>query len=139
MKRWCCFLACRPFRKSAFQAGACMCCSKGMYVGNNSRRHAFNIGIRRTHHASSQSPGMCYRLTTCPIKGEKHVGQNSTTTNFILSTDGGLGFHCQSTGCVEWQVAEVIKKLAEEKGPYPNQIYVAQTDGAYKVEIVSHR
>ena len=23
--------------------------------------------------------GTCYRLTSCPIKGEKHVGQNSTT------------------------------------------------------------
>jgi len=70
--------------------------------------------------------GKCYRLTTCPIKGEKHVGQNSTTTNFILSHDGGLGFHCQSTGCVDWSVAEVIKKLSEKKGPYPNPIYVAE-------------
>ncbi len=69
--------------------------------------------------------GTCYRLTTCPIKGEKHVGQNSTTTNFILSTDGGLGFHCQSTGCVDWQVSQVIEKLAEDKEPYPKPIYVA--------------
>ena len=62
-------------------------------------------------------------MTTCPIKGSPHVGQNSTSTNFILSTDGGLGFHCQSTGCVEYSVAEVIKKLAEDHGPYPKPIY----------------
>jgi hypothetical protein len=90
-------------------------------------------------NVTNNSVGKCYRLISCPIKGEKHVGQNSTTTNFILSADGGLGFHCQSTGCVAWSVADVIKKLAEEKGPYPTPIYVAKTDGAYKVEIVSHR
>ncbi len=67
--------------------------------------------------------GHCVRLTTCPIKGEKHVGQNSTTTNFILSVDGGLGFHCQSTGCVDWSVAQVIEHLAKEKGAYPGKIY----------------
>jgi hypothetical protein len=68
--------------------------------------------------------GKCYRLTTCPIKGEKHVGQNSTTTNFILSADGGLGFHCQSTGCADYQVSQVIEQLAQEKEPYPHPIYV---------------
>jgi hypothetical protein len=67
--------------------------------------------------------GTCYRLTTCPIKGEPHVGQNSTTTNFILSADGGLGFHCQSTGCVDYDVAQVIAKLTQSK-PYPNAIWV---------------
>jgi hypothetical protein len=62
--------------------------------------------------------GHCIRLTTCPIKGEPHVGQNSTTTNFIYPCkDGGLAFRCQSTGCVEYGVADVIKKLAESKGP----------------------
>jgi len=66
--------------------------------------------------------GTCYRITTCPIKGESHVGQNSTTTNFILSNDGGLAFHCQSTGCVEWSVAQVIEHLAERK-TYPKPIY----------------
>ncbi len=70
--------------------------------------------------------GTCYRLSTCPIKGEPHVGQNSTTTNFILSTDGGLGFHCQSTGCVEYQVAQVIEHLAKSKEPYPGQIYLEE-------------
>jgi len=83
--------------------------------------------------------GKCFRLTTCPIKGEKHVGQNSTTTNFILSNDGGLGFHCQSTGCVDYQVSQVIEKLALDHQPYPKPIYVEKADGAYKVEIVSHR
>jgi hypothetical protein len=38
--------------------------------------------------------------------------------------DGGLAFHCQSTGCVEYGVGEAIKKLAEsEKGTYPQPIY----------------
>lgn len=76
-------------------------------------------------NVANNSVGKCYRLVSCPIKGEKHVGQNSTTTNFILSSDGGLGFHCQSTGCVAWSVAEVIKKLAEDHEPYPRPIYVA--------------
>jgi AAA domain len=68
--------------------------------------------------------GKCFRLRTCPIKGEPHVGQNSTTTNFVLSTDGGLGFHCQSTGCTEYSVSDVIDMLAKsEAGPYPGKIY----------------
>jgi hypothetical protein len=69
--------------------------------------------------------GHCIRVTTCPIKGEAHVGHNSTTCNFIYPTkDGGLAFHCQSTGCVEYGVGEAIKKLAEgEKGTYPKPIY----------------
>lgn len=71
--------------------------------------------------------GTCYRLKTCPIKGEPHVGQNTTTTNFILSADGGLGFHCQSTGCIEYSVTQVIQKLAEDKGAYPHKIYVEQS------------
>lgn len=74
--------------------------------------------------------GRCYRLTTCPIKGEPHVGQNATTTNFILSKDGGLGFHCQSTGCVDWSVAEVIKHLEIDNGPYPKPIYEVKTKPA---------
>jgi len=91
-------------------------------------------------NVTTNSVGKCYRLTSCPIKGEKHVGQNSTTTNFILSTDGGLGFHCQSTGCVSWSVAEVIKKLAEDKEPYPGKIYVEEKKQprAYSVRILSH-
>src|SRR5258708_12479994 len=69
--------------------------------------------------------GHCIRLTSCPIKGEKHVGQNSTTTNFIFPTKhDALLFHCQSTRSVEYSVADVIKKLAEERGPYPKPIYV---------------
>jgi putative DNA primase/helicase len=68
--------------------------------------------------------GHCVRLTSCPIKGGPHVGQNSTTTNFIYPTsDGGLAFHCQSTGCVEYGASEAIKKLAEAKGVYPGGIY----------------
>lgn len=73
--------------------------------------------------------GKCYRLSTCPIKGERHVGQNGTTTNFILSADGGLGFHCQSTGCVDYSVAQVIAKLEAER-PYPYHIYVKDESGS---------
>jgi putative DNA primase/helicase len=86
--------------------------------------------------------GVCYRLATCPIKGEPHVGQNSTTTNFILSADGGLGFHCQSTGCCEYSVADAIKKLAEHKGPYPGKIYVETSSAAVqqqRADNTSHR
>jgi hypothetical protein len=92
-------------------------------------------------NVANNTIGKCYRLATCPIKGEPHVGQNSTTTNFILSSDGGLAFHCQSTGCVEWSVAQVIEHLAQEKGPYPGKIYdeMQPTDNAYKVTITSRR
>jgi hypothetical protein len=96
----------------------------------------YGLGV---DNVAKNSLGTCYRLTTCPIKGEPHVGQNSTTTNFILSTDGGLGFHCQSTGCVEYDVASVIRKLAEDKGPYPQKIYEEKGEVGYKVEILSHR
>ena len=83
--------------------------------------------------------GHCIRLTSCPIKGDKHVGQNGTSTNFIFPTkDGGLAFHCQSTGCVEKTVHDVIKQLAEDHGLYPKPIYEEKPDGAYRVEIVSH-
>lgn len=82
-------------------------------------------GLQIDNVADKSDIGKCYRVTTCPIKGEAHVGHNSTTTNFILSVDGGLGFHCQSTGCVEYSVSDVIKKLAEDKGPYPHAIYDA--------------
>lgn len=75
--------------------------------------------------------GHCIRLTTCPIKGAPHVGHNSTTCNFIYpTTDGGLGFHCQSTGCVEYGVADVVKKLAADKGAYPKPIYEQQSTNA---------
>jgi hypothetical protein len=67
--------------------------------------------------------GKCYRITTCPIKGETHVGQNATSTNFILSKDGGLAFHCHSTGCVEYSVSQVIEHLTKEHGKYPKPIY----------------
>jgi hypothetical protein len=67
--------------------------------------------------------GKCYRVTKCPIKGEPHVGQNSTTTNFGMTVDGGLMFHCQSTGCVENSFVDVLKKLEAEKGKYPSKVY----------------
>ena len=72
--------------------------------------------------------GHCIRLTTCPIKGEPHVGQNSTTTNFIYPCkDGGLAFHCQSTGCIEASVHDVISQLAKDHKPYPKAIYETST------------
>ena len=68
--------------------------------------------------------GHCIRVASCPIKGEPHAGHNSTTCNFIYPTkDGGFAFHCNSTGCAEYGVGDVIKKLAEEKESYPNPIY----------------
>jgi AAA domain len=85
--------------------------------------------------------GHCIRLSSCPIKGEPHVGQNGTTTNFIFPTkDGGLGFHCQSTGCVEYSVAQVIEHLAKDKEPYPGKIYVEEKKQprSYSVRLLSH-
>lgn len=81
-------------------------------------------------NVSRNNIGTCYRIRSCPIKGQPHVGQNSTTTNFILSNDGGLGFHCQSTGCVEYSVTQVIQKLTEEHGVYPGKIYVEKATQA---------
>jgi P4 family phage/plasmid primase-like protien len=72
--------------------------------------------------------GTCYRLTTCPIKGGPHVGQNSTSTNFILTKEGGLGFQCQSTGCADYSAKDVIEKLAADKDVYPNPIYEKPDD-----------
>lgn len=81
----------------------------------------YNIPI---DNETDNTIGHCIRVATCPIKGEPHVGQNATTTNFIYpSKDGGIGFHCQSTGCVEYGFAEVVKTLAENSGPYPSPIY----------------
>jgi putative DNA primase/helicase len=82
----------------------------------------YGLGI---DNETSNELGRCIRLNTCPIKGEPHVGHNSTTCNFIYpAKDGGLAFHCQSTGCVEYSVSDVIKKLADgEKGKYPKHIY----------------
>ncbi len=68
--------------------------------------------------------GHCIRLTTCPLKGEAHAGHNSTTCNFIYPCkDGGLAYHCQSTGCVDYGIKEALEALVKEKGPYPNPIY----------------
>jgi putative DNA primase/helicase len=74
--------------------------------------------------------GHCIRIASCPIKGEPHVSHNSTTCNFIYPTkDGGLAFHCQSTGCVEYGVGEAIRKLADgERGSYPKPIYEKKAD-----------
>jgi putative DNA primase/helicase len=67
--------------------------------------------------------GVCYRLMSCPIKGAPHVGQNSTTTNFILLKGGGLGFQCESTGCVESTCTDALAALTKTKGEYPHPIY----------------
>jgi AAA domain-containing protein len=68
--------------------------------------------------------GHCIRLTTCPLKGEAHAGHNSTTCNFIFPCkDGGLAYHCQSTGCVEYGIKEALEALEKAKGRYPKPIY----------------
>ena len=46
------------------------------------------------------------------------------STNFGLTAlMVGLMFHCQSTGCVEYHFADVLKMLEEKLGKYPNPIY----------------
>jgi len=80
--------------------------------------------------------GHCIRLTTCPLKGEAHAGHNSTTCNFIYPcADGGLAFHCQSTGCCEYGIKEALEALASANGPYPKTIYEtkASSDGSVSV------
>lgn len=68
--------------------------------------------------------GHCIRVSSCPIKGSPHVGQNATTTNFVYPTkDKGIAFHCQSTGCNDKGIADAIRALAENKNPYPRRIY----------------
>jgi hypothetical protein len=84
--------------------------------------------------------GHCVRITTCPFKGSAHVGQNSTSTNFIFPTkDGGLAFHCQSTGCADYGAADAIKKLAKDHEPYPHPIYenTSADKEPYKVTLSS--
>jgi hypothetical protein len=68
--------------------------------------------------------GQCYRVNWCPWKGSPHAGHNDTTCNFIYPTsDGGLGFKCHSTGCCDESIHSIIKRLAEDHGPYPKAIY----------------
>ena len=87
--------------------------------------------------------GHCIRVGSCPLKGEPHVGHNSTTCNFIYPCkDGGLAFHCQSTGCVDSSIGDVIKQLADDHGPYPTKIYEEKQNSAgrvrkYKLEAVT--
>ena len=98
-------------------------------------------GLRIDNEADNDL-GHCIRLTTCPLKGEAHAGHNSTTCNFIYPCkDGGLAYHCQSTGCVEYGIKEVLEALVKDKGPYPKDIYEEKqpTDNGYKIEICSHR
>lgn len=88
----------------------------------------YNIGI---DNQCDNEIGHCIRVNTCPIKGEPHVGHNGTTCNFIYPTkDAGLAFHCQSTGCVDYGITDVIKKLAEVGGIYPNPIYEKANKGS---------
>jgi hypothetical protein len=78
----------------------------------------------RVDNETDNELGHCIRLATCPLKGEAHVGHNSTTCNFIYPCkDGGIAFHCQSTGCCEYGIKEALEALAKEKGTYPKPIY----------------
>jgi len=94
----------------------------------------------RIDNETDNELGHCIRLTTCPLKGEAHAGHNSTTCNFIYpSKDGGLAFHCQSTGCCEYGITEVFEALEKTKGPYPKPIYEEKiVDSAYSVRILTH-
>jgi putative DNA primase/helicase len=68
--------------------------------------------------------GHCVRVASCPIKGEAHATHNDTTCNFIFPTkDGGLAFHCQSSGCDEKSIHDVIAILAARNGVYEKGIY----------------
>jgi putative DNA primase/helicase len=68
--------------------------------------------------------GHCVRVASCPIKGDAHATHNDTTCNFIFpAKDGGLAFHCQSSGCSEKSIHDVIKVLAELNGVYEKGIY----------------
>ncbi len=86
--------------------------------------------------------GHCIRLTSCPIKGEAHAGHNGTTCNFIYPCkDGGLAYHCQSTGCCEYGIKEALDALVKQRGPYPNPIYEdtkKPSVGDYSVQILTH-
>lgn len=84
--------------------------------------------------------GHCIRLTTCALKGEAHAGHNSTTCNFIFPCkDGGLAYHCQSTGCVEYGIKEALEALEKEKGSYPKQIYEKKQPQSVKQSITIQR
>jgi|GEM_PF-2079785 len=71
--------------------------------------------------------GKLYRVAVCPVKNAAHVGQNATTTNFGLTADGGLMFHCQSTGCADYHFADVLKVLEEKHGKYPGKLWKEET------------
>ena len=86
--------------------------------------------------------GHCVRVASCPIKGAAHATHNDTTCNFIFpAKDGGLAFHCQSSGCSEKSIHDVIKVLAEVNGVYPHGIYEEKQEQhtPYKVTITSHK
>ena len=79
--------------------------------------------------------GHCIRLTVCLFHDcTPHANHNATSTNFIYpSKDGGLGFKCQSSGCSQSGIHDVIKQLAEDKGPYPKPIYENFKPGTRKL------
>jgi hypothetical protein len=84
--------------------------------------------------------GHCIRLTSCPLAGKEHTGQNSTSTNFIYPTaDGGLAFHCMSSGCCDYGIKEALAELAKRKGPYPKLIYEESSAHEKKVTLLPHR
>jgi hypothetical protein len=72
--------------------------------------------------------GEWFRVDWCPIKGAAHATHNCTSTNFLVAKDGGLGFHCQSSGCKDFGIHQVIKLLGESRGTYEHTpIFVDKT------------
>jgi putative DNA primase/helicase len=80
-------------------------------------------GLKVDNEAEDKDLGHCYRLTSCPIKGDQHANHNSRTTDLILTKEGGIGFNCNSTGCKEYGFPEVLRELEKERGEYPGPIY----------------
>jgi len=75
--------------------------------------------------------GLCFRTTSCPVKGAAHVNHNGTSTNLIETKDGGLAFNCHSSGCEGWSFRDVHAKLEEELGKYPGKLWADQKEEAY--------
>ena len=69
-------------------------------------------------NTSDDDKGHWVRINSCPIKGAAHDGHNDSTCNFIYpASDGGIGFHCQSTpGCHGKGIKEAIEAQEERTG-----------------------
>jgi hypothetical protein len=79
----------------------------------------------------NNEPGHCIFVGTCPNHGgTAHAGHNETTANYVYPcTDGGLAYHCHSSGCTDGQfpITKAIARNAELNGVYPKPIYDGST------------